>query len=77
MNKKPELLTELLLHRWRDLFIWDVVKTCCGDLRGEPVGFGKADCEGDEVFFDLLWGKLFADFVERFYGLSNISLHIR
>lgn len=63
MDKETELLSKLLLHRRRGFLVWDIVKTSGGDFGSEPVGFRESDCEGNEVLFDLLWGKLFADLV--------------
>lgn len=54
MYELAVVLSELLL-RWRwGSCIRGAVKTGRGDLRGEPVGLGKAQNKGDEVLLNLL-----------------------
>lgn len=64
VNEQSELLAELLLDGRRDLLVGSSVQSTSRYLGGEPVGFGQSDCQGNEVFFDLLGGKVFADLVE-------------
>ena len=56
------------------MLVWCVVEAGSGDLGGEPVGFGEADGEGDEVLLDLLLGELVADLVE---GLDSLRELVR
>ena len=73
MYELSELLTQTFLRLRGGVLVGCVVEAGCGDFGGEPVGFGEADGEGDEVVFDLLLRELLADFVERFYGLDCVS----
>ena len=56
------------------MFVGLVVEACGGDFGGEPVGFGEAEGEGDEVLLDLLARELVADFVEGFDGLADVNV---
>lgn len=47
-----------------------VVEAGGRDLRCKPVGFREAECEGNEVLFDLLLAKLLANLVEGLDGLT-------
>lgn len=71
VDQLAKLLPELRLDGRRDLGIRCLVKTACRDPRSEPVGLGKADGEGDEVFLDLLGRELGADLVQRLDSLQN------
>ena len=69
VDKLAELLAELCLDGRRHLLVWGSVETAAGHLGGEPVRFGEADSQRDEVFFDLLGGQVAADLVEGLDGL--------
>jgi hypothetical protein len=69
VNQEAKLCAKRLLNLWRDLLVWGRVQTTAGDFGGEPVSLAEADRERDEVFFDLLGGKVLADLVERFDSL--------
>lgn len=73
MNKLPEMLSESILRTRGRLGIRDRVETCCRDLGCEPIGFGEADNEGNEVLFDLSLGQVITYFVERFDCLRYLS----
>ncbi len=57
----------------RDALIWSVEEAGSGDFGGKPVGFGKADDEGNEVLFDVFGFELGADLVEGFDSLSMVE----
>lgn len=50
-----------------------VVEASGRDFRGKPVGFREAECEGNEVLFDLLLAELLANLVERLDGLAVLA----
>ena len=51
-----------------------VVEASGRDFRGKPVGFREAECEGNEVLFDLLLAELLANLVEGLDGLKRSAL---
>lgn len=54
MYEVSELLPQLLLRRWCSFCVRSFVEASARDFRGKPIGFGESDCEGYEVFLDLL-----------------------
>lgn len=74
MNQLSELLSQPLLQRRGGCSIWSREESGSRYFRGKPICFGKADSQRYEVVFDLLWRELFANFVERFNGLSRTIL---
>lgn len=69
MDEETELLTELLLHWWRGLLVWSMVKSSRRDLRCEPIRLRKPYGEWNEVLLNLLHRQLLADLVQRLDGL--------
>jgi len=69
VNKLGVVLSELFLVLRAGVLIGCVVEPGGRNLRCEPVGFREAECEGNEVLFDLLLAELLADLVEGFNGL--------
>lgn len=63
VDQLAELLSELFLDRGRDLGVGGREEAAPRDLRGEPVGLGEANREGDEELLDLLGGEIDADLV--------------
>lgn len=66
MYKRPKVLAEALLGGCIGFLVRGAVKACGGDLGGEPVGFREVKSQRDKVFFNLAFGQLLADLVERF-----------
>ena len=71
VDEQAELLAELLLDGRGDLGVGSCEEAAARHLRGEPVGLGQSDCEGDKVFLDLLRGEIVANLVEGFDGLDK------
>ena len=69
--KLPIMLSQLLLGWRRSACVGCAVQAGRGDFGGEPVGFGKAQNERDEILFNLLLRELLADLVEGFNGLTD------
>lgn len=67
--QSSKVLTEGLLQSRRRLLVWCGVEASRGDLGSEPVCFGQAEDERDEMLFDLVLGELLANLVEGLDGL--------
>lgn len=63
MHELRKLLSKAFLGRLRDAGVGSGVEAGGGDFGCEPVGFGEADDEGDEVLFDVFGFQLGADLV--------------
>ena len=74
MYELGELRPQALLKRRGSLGVRRRKQAGGRDLGGEPVGFGKADNERDEVLLDLDGGEVFTDLVERFDSLEQVSV---
>lgn len=71
VDQLAKLLAELFLDGGGDLGVGRRVQAASRHPGGEPVGLGEADCERDEVLFDLLGRKVGADLVEGFDRLQE------